>query len=436
MSAGPSTNQRPTGARLLASLLAVADRRQVSAFVGMNEARLAVVVLPDLGAGVAIVERGDEPAEALKARIEAILAGHASGVLHVVLVGGDATLNEDRALLIEADRNAQDPNRLGMHLLARDGRVSRVVGRRLGLLAEAARRLPGLQPLDEAAISSHNTAAQKRREEAAAFAAALEHRPQRAIRLLGAANILFYALEVLWGGGNVGVDHNIKDILLRSMGANSALLVEDGQLWRLVSHAFLHLNALHLIVNLIALFSFGTFLEGVLGWRRMVLLYGLSALAGGVASAFIGHASLSVGASGAVWGLIAAGAAITVRSTLFGEAILPPLIAGRLRPRLLGVLAVNLAFSLWGYFSPVAGARIDLWAHAGGGLLGLALAASGLLSRGLVPGSPPQGNAANPLWLKLAAGLVLAMLVGSMGAALATGQPWRPKVVLQPDEMA
>ena len=46
------------------------------------------------------------------------------------------------SLEIEADRTAHDPNRLGVHLLGWDRRLSRVAGRRLSLLGEAVRRMP------------------------------------------------------------------------------------------------------------------------------------------------------------------------------------------------------------------------------------------------------------------------------------------------------
>ncbi len=79
-----------------------------------------------------------------------------------------------------------------------------------------------------------------------------------------------------------------------------------GEIWRLLSHAFLHGSVVHLLVNSISLFSLGGMLERLLGWRRFLVLYTVSALAGGLASAFVGGARLSVGASGAIFGLLGA----------------------------------------------------------------------------------------------------------------------------------
>lgn len=413
------------GPRLLAALLAVSERRQLSALVGISEPPLAVVVLPELGAGVAIIERGEDAPEGLRQRVDALLAGHANGVLHLVLAAADdGAAASDRAVLVAADREAHDPNRLGVHLLDTKGRIHRVAGRRMGLLGEAAALIPETPPLAPAAIAAHNGQAQKRREEAATFAAALDHRSQRATRVLGAINIVMFALTAIWSDGG-----HLRALM--NMGANSAIRVEDGQLWRLLSYAFLHGDAIHLVVNLIALFSFGGFLEGLLGWRRIVLLYGVCGLAGGLASALIGDTPASVGASGAIWGLMAAGIGIVLRR----ESILPPLIVSRLRPRLLGVLALNVAISVLPYFVRDF-PRIDLWAHLGGGLAGFLLAAPGLLTRGLVPGQAPQGPTANPLWLRIASGLFLALMTASVATAFATGKPWHRQVISQPDQLA
>lgn len=64
--------------------------------------------------------------------------------------------------------------------------------------------------------------------------------------------------------------------------------------------------------QLIALASFGLMLERLLGPERYIVLYGLSALGGGLASALLRGPGLAVGASGAIWGLMAAGVGLAV----------------------------------------------------------------------------------------------------------------------------
>ncbi len=400
------------GGKLLGALLRLGEDRHLTALVAVHHAPVSLVLLPDLGCGVVIVDRGDDDVASLETRLSALLRGHGDGILHLVVAGAREA---DRPALLAADRGAPDPNRLGVHLLSPEGKLTRIAGRRLRLLAEATALLPQSRPPTVADLSEHNTRVEARRQEAGAFAAALDHRPQRAIRVLGAACIVMFALTTYWGRRNF-------QVTLLNAGANSAPLVEAGQIWRLISHAFLHADPIHLIVNLIALFSFGGFLEGMLGWRRMAVLYTLSALGGGLASAFIGRSSLSVGASGAIWGLMAAGIAIVLRR----EAIVPPLISARLRPRLLGVLGLNLALSLL--------PSIDKWAHFGGGLVGGLLAGTGLLTLGLAAGKPPSDGPSS-LGLRAASAICLAALLVAIATALSTGQPWHPQMVLEPDQL-
>jgi rhomboid protease GluP len=412
--------------RLVAAVLAVAERRELLAFVPLHEAQLSVIAIPQLSVGIAVVERGDQPAELLRERLHKLLAAHDRNVLHLVLAGGS---DDDVEVLRAADREAPDPNRLGVHLLDRNGRMRRLAGRHLPLLRSAANEIPRLPALTPATMAAHiegsNARMEHRREEAARFAVGLGARPHTATRALGAVNIVLFGLAMLWGA-------RYFDRALVAMGANSHYLVEDGEVYRLLSHAFLHGNAGHLLVNLIALWSFGGFLEGILGWRRIVVLYGLCALGGGLCSAFIGGARLSVGASGAIWGLMAAGLAIVLRKRAL---LLPPLFAARMRTSLLWVFVLNLALSVAPLFL-ASFPRIDLWAHLGGGLVGFALAAAGFFTRGLSTGQDPRELGANPAWLRGLAAIVLALMVLSVGVALATGKPWDLRVPPPADEMA
>ena len=83
------------------------------------------------------------------------------------------------------------------------------------------------------------------------------------------------------------------------------------QVWRLVSYAFLHdrYGIWHLIVNMLFLFWFGSRLEQMYGSREFALFYFASAIAAGVAflalDYYTGSPASAIGASGAVWGLIA-----------------------------------------------------------------------------------------------------------------------------------
>lgn len=131
--------------------------------------------------------------------------------------------------------------------------------------------------------------------------------------------------------------------------------VAQGEWYRLITAAFLHIQLAHLALNMIALWLFGPPLEAVLGRWRFLTLYLLSALGGSVASyLFNPPTQQSVGASGAIFGLLGA--------TL--------VIANRLRfdPRAIAILIVlNLVIGF-----VVSG--IDWKAHIGGLITGAVVA--------------------------------------------------------------
>ena len=85
-------------------------------------------------------------------------------------------------------------------------------------------------------------------------------------------------------------------------------IVGGGEWYRLLSACFLHSSIEHLTGNMISLGVFGYRLEGRLGHVRMLLLYLLSGIAACAASIFInhsmGHDYMTLGASGAIFGLM------------------------------------------------------------------------------------------------------------------------------------
>ncbi|MGI5898960.1 MAG: rhomboid family intramembrane serine protease [Christensenellales bacterium] len=93
--------------------------------------------------------------------------------------------------------------------------------------------------------------------------------------------------------------------LLTLLGAklNSAIIA--GQWWRLVTPMFLHADFFHILFNMFALVIWGRQLEALMGRARYIAVYFLSGILGCMAS-FAFSNSLSVGASGAVFGLFGA----------------------------------------------------------------------------------------------------------------------------------
>ncbi len=137
------------------------------------------------------------------------------------------------------------------------------------------------------------------------------------------------------------------------------MFVADGDWWRILTSGFLHIGAVHLLMNMLALWVLGRDLEVVFGRLRFTAVYLLSLLGGSVAVFLLGDMAQPVaGASGAVYGLMGAIAVAAVRLKL------------NLRPILI-VIAVNVIIS-------VSIPGISLLGHLGGIAVG-ALTSAALL---------------------------------------------------------
>ncbi len=137
------------------------------------------------------------------------------------------------------------------------------------------------------------------------------------VHSLRGAAIVFWALMVVYllqffGSAFDGPEDGLPLLLVR-LGANSLELVRDGQWFRLVSANFLHANYFHLGLNALGILTLGIAIERLLGTTAFFAVYLFSGLTGAAASAFLGPAELSVGASTAVFGLLGAFAWINLR---------------------------------------------------------------------------------------------------------------------------
>lgn len=96
-------------------------------------------------------------------------------------------------------------------------------------------------------------------------------------------------------------------ITLLKYGANYAPFVKLGgiNILRLISSAFLHGGIIHLLFNMYALFIIGTQVENYIGKWKFIAIYLLSAISGNLLSCIFSN-SVSVGASGAIFGLLGA----------------------------------------------------------------------------------------------------------------------------------
>jgi membrane associated rhomboid family serine protease len=82
--------------------------------------------------------------------------------------------------------------------------------------------------------------------------------------------------------------------------------VAHGEWWRLFTSMFLHVNFFHLAVNMYSLYFAGTILEQLVGWWRFLLLYLVAGLAGAAGALVYSPNVPTVGASGAIFGILGA----------------------------------------------------------------------------------------------------------------------------------
>jgi membrane associated rhomboid family serine protease len=190
--------------------------------------------------------------------------------------------------------------------------------------------------------------------------------------------------------------------------------VRQGQLHRLVSVTLVHGGYLHLFLNLYALWIVGPVVESIWGKRLFVLFYLLTAVGGSTGSFLFSNAA-SVGASGAIFGLVGV--------ILAGTMAHHPVLDRRARaivPQLGMFVIINLIF---GFVSQAGGLSIDNAAHIGGLLTGLWLGF--VVPPGKAPTlrsavqHPRGGQPAERSPLLVAAGVI--GLAGVLAAALAFG---------------
>jgi rhomboid protease GluP len=176
---------------------------------------------------------------------------------------------------------------------------------------------------------------------------------------------------------------------LVAWGANHGVRTLNGEPWRLVTNFFLHFGALHLFMNMFALWSAGPVVERIYGPVRMLALYLFAGVTASVASMAVHPQVVSAGASGAVFGVYGALGAFLLRH----RGTVPKLALSRLGQVAGSFIVYNVIF---GFTVPA----IDNAAHLGG-LAGGALAGA-WLSRPLV-GPRPRAPVRVALVLAVAA---------------------------------
>lgn len=157
-------------------------------------------------------------------------------------------------------------------------------------------------------------------------------------------------LDELFGIGSV------SGAVLQRLGASLPLPFDLGQPWRFVTACFLHANLMHIGFNMWVLIDLGPVLEELYGSPRFLFIYIATGIGGYMLSGFFGH--FSIGASGALVGLIGVLLAITFRRGGAGMQQLRSYVYRWI-----------IYLVLWGFFFP----GIDNMAHLGGGITGVIL---------------------------------------------------------------
>lgn len=199
-----------------------------------------------------------------------------------------------------------------------------------------------------------------------------------------AVNVAVYVAQ-MFVPGHRGVDGVAEMLALWSPS------VWDGQVWRLLTAAFIHFGPIHIFFNMFVLWDIGRLCEMVVGRVKYVLVYLASALGGTIASTIFTN-GLSGGASGALFGVAGALLALVLldhEHRVFVQ-------RDRLKTMLVRFVVINGVLQ---FMIP----HIDIAAHMGGLVTG---AAAGALVFGRSHVAGPRGPRIK--WASIAALIVIA----------------------------
>lgn len=396
--------------RALAALLAHKDDKGMGALLVQRDPSLVWLATEADGARIAVWAPPAGSTEDAAADFRQIVKRHnGEGAPIFYVIAGGARGSEGARDIVKSAKPTLEVSPLGFYHLDPSGQLT-MIARRSEFVEEALERIADAPDLDEEMLAAAAARTRAVAEKQAAIAGKLQGK-YGVTAAISIVCVALFLLRFVWSDGGT------SDHLLR-MGANYGPTVKAGEWHRLLASAFLHADIIHLVANTVALWAFGPVLEAMLGARRYLTLYGASALAGAVASAFLTDPRVSVGASGAVWGLMTAGIAVVYRP----NGLLPESMLAAARKRAWAPLALNLMYSI----RP----GVDFLAHAGGGIVGAALILSGVLTAGVPPLDAAAGPASrraarreSPVWTGLAALFGLAM-IASIAMGFVSGKPW------------
>ncbi|NIP66622.1 rhomboid family intramembrane serine protease [Candidatus Bathyarchaeota archaeon] len=163
-------------------------------------------------------------------------------------------------------------------------------------------------------------------------------------------NILVFAYTSVVGGSFPSTN----PIMLERFGQYNRYVIRHGWYWQLLTSMFIHVDFLHLFLNMLFLLIFGLRAEELFSVDEFFLIYFLSGLFGNLLTLLMPLNTVSAGASGAIFGMFGA-CVIYIRKMVGGSAI--------------GALIFSFYFLLLNSASP----QINLFAHFGGLVAGLVI---------------------------------------------------------------
>jgi rhomboid protease GluP len=164
--------------------------------------------------------------------------------------------------------------------------------------------------------------------------------------ILIAVNVAIYGYTSILSGSI----NNTSDLVVSSYGQNN-FLVLNGEAWRLLTAIFIHANLLHIVGNMLFLLIFGLRAEKLFDLKEYLAVYFLSGIAGGLLTLLMSPNTWSIGASGAIFGMLGACTIYARRS--IGQSIMYALLYSFF------FLVINI------------GPDVNVLAHVGGLITGL-----------------------------------------------------------------